>query len=104
MNTSEIIVAIFASTGFWAVVNTAIQSVINNRKKEDETMKLLKEADVALLHDKIYRECSKALRDGEISADAYHNISCLVNPYFKLGGNGTGRKLWDDVQELPIKN
>lgn len=100
--TSEILIAIFASTGFWTVINTIIQSILNKRKDSEQMIKLLQEADVALLHDKIYRECKIALRDGQISADDYHNIDCLCKPYFALGGNGTGKKLWQDVQDLPI--
>lgn len=100
--TSEILIAIFASTGFWTVINTIIQGVMNKRKDSEKTIELLRDADVALLHDKIYRECKTALRDGQISSDDYHNIDCLVKPYFALGGNGTGKKLWEDVQEIPI--
>lgn len=101
MNT-EILVAIFASTGFWTVVNTLIQNLFTRKRNSEKTIEMLKEADIAILHDKIYRECKTALRDGEITADDYHNIDCLVKPYFALGGNGTGKKLWEDVQDLPI--
>ena len=101
---TELLLAIFASTGFWTVMNTIIQNVFSKKKDSDRTIQLLKEADIAILHDKIYRECKAALRDGEISADDYHNIDCLVKPYFALGGNGTGKKLWEDIQDLPIKD
>lgn len=101
---TELLLAIFASTGFWTVMNTIIQNVFTKKKDSDKTIELLKEADIAILHDKIYRECKAALRDGEISADDYHNIDCLVKPYFALGGNGTGKKLWEDIQDLPIKD
>lgn len=101
---TELLLAIFASTGFWTVLNTIIQNVFSKKRDSDKTIELLKEADIAILHDKIYRECKAALRDGEISADDYHNIDCLVKPYFALGGNGTGKKLWEDIQDLPIKD
>lgn len=101
---TELLLAIFASTGFWTVLNTILQNVFTKKKDSDKTIELLKEADIAILHDKIYRECKAALRDGEISADDYHNIDCLVKPYFALGGNGTGKKLWEDIQDLPIKD
>ena len=99
---SEILIAVFASTGFWTVLNTLIQSRLTKRKDADKTIELLKQADIAILHDKIYTQCKRALREGEITADDYHNISCLVQPYFELGGNGTAHKLWDDVRDLPI--
>ena len=101
---TEILIAIFASTGFWTVLNTIIQNVFTKKKDNDKTIELLKEADIALLHDRIYKQCKAALRDGEISADDFHNIDCLVKPYFDLGGNGTAHKLWEDVQNLPLKD
>ena len=104
MKTSDILVAIFASTGFWTVLNTLLTNHINKTKTKDKTADLLKEADIAILHDRIYLLCKKALKDGEISIEDYHNIECLTKPYFDLGGNGTAHKLWEDVQGLPISD
>jgi hypothetical protein len=99
---TTILVAVFASTGFWAVVNTIITAHQKKNNKEDEDSKLIKQALLALLHDAIYDKCTTILEIRAVSPDDYENIETMIKPYESLGGNGTVHKLWTEVQELPI--
>lgn len=91
-----IVVAVFASTGFWQVVNTIIA-----KDKDEKTVE--RRALKALLHDKLYYLCEKHIEMGEITADEYENIQYLYDPYAALHGNGTCERLMNEVKKLPIK-
>lgn len=92
----NIIIAAIASTGFWSFVNTAWTS--KHRKKSAESTAML-----ALLHDKLYFLTQKYIERGSITADEYENICYLYEPYIKLGGNGTCKRLMEEVRKLKIQ-
>lgn len=93
MNTYEIILAVFASTGLWQL----LQTIYINRKKKRTPL----EAGVlALLHDRIYDISQDAILRNEITFAASENLDELYAPYRKLGGNGTGKNLYNQVQKL----
>ena len=91
-----IIVAIFASTGFWQFINNQIES--KKRKKSAETELIL-----GLAHDRIYELCRCYIERGYIKTAEYDNLMYLYRPYHKCGGNGTGDKLIEEVDKLPMK-
>ena len=93
MNTYEIILAIFASTGLWQL----LQTIYINRKKKRTPL----EAGVlALLHDRIYAISQDAILRNEITFAAAENLDELYGPYQAMGGNGTGKNLYNQVQKL----
>ena len=74
------------------------------KKARDETetrLKNLEYANVVILHDKIYKQCTDFLGAGWISVDDLENLEYLWRGYSKLGGNGTGETLYREVQQLP---
>lgn len=87
-----IIVAIFASNGFW--------SYMQNRKKEKSAET---ELILGLAHDRIYDLCEKYIARGHIKTSEYDNLMYIYRPYHKCGGNGTGDKLIEKVDKLPMK-
>ena len=91
-----IIVAVFASTGFWQFVNARVEARRN--KKSDETELIL-----GLAHDRIYDLCRHYIARGDITTSEYDNLMYLYRPYHKCGGNGTGDKLIEEVDKLPMK-
>lgn len=91
-----IIVAVFASTGFWQFINNQIEA--KKKKKSDETELIL-----GLAHDRIYDLCRHYIARGDITTSEYDNLMYLYRPYHKCGGNGTGDKLIEEVDKLPMK-
>lgn len=91
-----IIVAVFASTGFWQFVNAQVEA--KKKKKSDET-----ELIIGLAHDRIYDLCRHYISRGDITTSEYDNLMYLYRPYHKCGGNGTGDKLIEEVDKLPMK-
>ena len=103
MSTDSIVtllVAVFASTGFWSLVQYIIGLVKDKKSGDSSEKKLL----VALSHDRIVYLSKNALKDGYISQDDYDNLAQITQPYFEAGGNHLARKYWDEVQKLPIKD
>lgn len=90
-----ILVAIFASSGFW----TLVQAIYTARHKA-------KSAEVQMIlglgHDRIYELCKEILRKGEITHEEYDNLLHLYEPYKLLGGNGTAEKMMIEVKEIPF--
>ncbi len=89
-----LIPALFASQGFWALILYKVQ-------KKEEKRDLGTKADLAILHDLVYRYCKVAIRRGHTSFDEFDNITELFNVYEELGGNGTGKKLYEEYCKLP---
>ncbi len=84
--------AILASSGFWLYINRKTEAKDCNRR-------LL----LGLAHDRITYLCLKYLEQGNISQDEYENLyEFLYKPYMDVGGNGTAKRLMDEVNKLTI--
>ena len=94
---STIVIAIFASTGFWAFVTVVYQ---NKTKKDNAEAQMLK----GIGHDRICCLGESYIKRGYITKEEYENLhDYLYLPYKKLGGNGTAEKIVKDVSNLPIR-
>jgi len=91
-----IVVAVFASAGFWSFINRLMQ---NKGEKSPERQMLL-----GLAHDRICYLAEKYIERGWITRDEYENLhDYLYLPYKRLGGNGTADRLMEEVDRLPIR-
>lgn len=91
-----IIIAIFASTGFWSFLTYLIQRNDNSKKAEIQMLK-------GLGHDRICHLGSRYIKRGFITKDDYENLhDYLYKPYQKLGGNGTAEKIMVEINKLPL--
>lgn len=94
----SIILAIFASTGFWTLINNIIQK--RDKRKDATTLLLL-----GIAHDLIIQKAAQFIEQGYISEDDYNDFfKYLYNPYRALKGDGTVEKIVEEqVKKLPIK-
>lgn len=91
-----IIVAVFASAGFWAFINRLVEK--RDVNAPDRQMLL------GLAHDRICYLAEKYIERGYITRDEYENLhDYLYKPYKALGGNGTVDRLMEEVDNLPIR-
>jgi hypothetical protein len=102
MDTTTIILtivgSIFASTGFWAFVTYLMQ---RRDKKVSTEGKMLR----GLAHDRICYLGEVYIKQGYISTDDYENLhDYLYLPYEELGGNGTAKRIMDEVKKLPLRD
>lgn len=83
------------------IVSKIFKSSLKSREETELRFKNLEFANIAMLHDKIYKQCSDFLEQGWISVDDLENLDYLWRGYKGLGGNGTGETLYNKVKDLP---
>ena len=92
----QIVITIFssvlASSGLWAYLSKRMES------KDVKTEML-----IGLAHDRIMYLGISYIERGYITQDEYENLKVyLFEPYEKLGGNGSAKKIMREVDKLPI--
>ena len=88
--------AVFASTGFWTLINAIYQNKAKSKTAERAAL-------VALLHDRIYDLSQQYIARGFVTIEEYDNLNYLWVTYSDLGGNGTGKKLFEQVGKLDMR-
>lgn len=84
--------SVLASSGLWAYVT---------RKAEQKDSKT--EMLIGLGHDRIVYLGMVYIERGWITQDEYENLNdYLYKPYENLGGNGSAKKIMQEVNKLPI--
>lgn len=87
-----LVVAVLTSSGLWAVVAKRVD-------KGDAQRKML----VGLAHDRIIHLGMVYVDRGYITQDEYENLNdYLYTPYEKMGGNGSAKRVMEEVRKLPI--
>lgn len=72
-------------------------------KQRDEATKRQSAMLLGLGHDRIVYLGASYLERGYITQDEYENLhDYLYEPYLKLGGNGTAKKVMAEVERLPL--
>ena len=88
-----LVVAVLTSSGLWAVVAKRVD-------KGDPERKML----VGLAHDRIIHLGMVYVDRGYITQDEYENLNdYLYTPYEKMGGNGSAKRVMEEVRKLPIR-
>ena len=90
---SAIVVAALTSGGLWALV-------AKRADKNDAERKML----VGLAHDRIIHLGMVYIERGYVTQDEYENLNdYLYAPYEKMGGNGSAKRVIEEVRRLPIR-
>lgn len=86
-------VAVLTSGSLWALI-------AKRADKNDAERKML----VGLAHDRIIHLGMTYVQRGEITQDEYENLNdYLYAPYEKMGGNGSAKRVMEEVRRLPIR-
>lgn len=84
--------SVLASSGLWAYMTKRLE------KKDVKTEML-----VGLGHDRIMYLGMSYIERGYITSDEYENLyEYLYKPYEKMGGNGSAKRVMNEVNKLPI--
>jgi hypothetical protein len=87
-----IVCAVIASSGFWAYI-----------QKRNENKDVRSQMLIGLAHDRIVDLGMKYIERGYITQDEYENLNdYLYEPYKKMGGNGSAKRIMTEVNKLPI--
>lgn len=89
-----VVCAVGASSGFWAYI-----------QKKGELQSAEKQMLVGLGHDRIVFLGMLYIDRGWIYYDEFENLNdYLYKPYERLGGNGSAKKIMDEVRQLDIRS
>lgn len=84
--------SVLASSGLWAYITKRLE------KKDVKTQMLM-----GLGHDRIMYLGMSYIERGYITSDEYENLyEYLYKPYEKMGGNGSAKRVMNEVNKLPI--
>lgn len=90
---TSVVIALISSTGLWSYL-------ASYRNKHDAKTRLL----IGLAHDRIIYLGTRYIDRGYITPDEYENLhDYLYVPYAENGGNGSAKRVMDQVKALPIK-
>lgn len=90
---ATVVCATLASSGLWAYI-------AKRSDKKDVKTRML----VGLGHDRIMSLGMGYINRGYITRDEYENLyEYLYAPYLALGGNGSAKRIMQEVEKLPIK-
>lgn len=96
-NIITIVVAVFASSGFWLFIQTVWTT---RKKKQSAEDRLL----MGIGFSKITDIGLKYIERGWVTKDEYHDLNkYLYEPYRDMGGNGTAERIMEQVRKLPFK-
>lgn len=88
-----VICSVMASSGFWAWLQK------RSEKKDAKTEML-----IGLGHDRVVTLGMSYIERGWITEDEYENLhDYLYKPYRELGGNGSAKKIMDEVSKLELR-
>lgn len=88
--------SVMASSGFWAFM----QKRAERKDKDNPTKRMLR----GLGHVKIMEKGLTYIDRQYITKDEYEDLyNYLYEPYTALGGNGSAKRIMDEVKRLPIR-
>lgn len=92
----------------WGLIDAAVVGVvglcIKSVKNHSKQIRYMRQGIMWIQHDRLLYICKTHLIAKEITADELENLEGLYKSYHELGGNGTIKKLFERVQNLPIKD
>lgn len=89
-----LVITISGSLGFWEF----LKYLISNRRKKKTAEQ---EALLSISQYLLYPELEKIYFRGVVGYDEFDMIASLFNAYKRLGGNGTTKRRFAQVDELP---
>ena len=88
----SIVLAIFASGGFWTFLQTLFQA--KSKKNKAERILLL-----GLARSEIIRQGNELITNQSVSTNDFKEFSEFCDAYIILGGNGGGRQKYEEVKQ-----
>lgn len=89
-----VLITLIGSAGFWSYLDA-------RRAKKSASTRLL----IGIAHDRITFLGMKYVEQGYITRDEYENLNdYLYEPYAEAGGNGSAKRVMEEVWKLPLHN
>lgn len=100
---TTLILTVFGSTGFWALLQTVI--INRQRKKENKTEKLdaISKGVLATLHKELNELCDVVIEQEYVTQSQFEDLQYMSAPYLALGGDGTLEKKLKIIDKFDMK-
>lgn len=89
------------------VLTAGYKKIKADQTKTETEYNALKQAMIAMLHDRLYQACTHHLTLGYIpvekAEEILDNLQMIYDAYHALGGNGTGTEIYMRFKKLPIR-
>lgn len=96
--------ALLTSSALWGVVSKIVLKRMEQAEKRSEKDGAERKMLVGLAHDRIIHLGMIYIQRGHITQDEYENLQVyLYEPYEKMGGNGSAKRVMEEVRKLPIE-
>ena len=90
----SVVLALIGSTGFWSLI-------ASRQSRNTAESKML----LGLGHDRIMDKAMRYIDRGWITQDEYEDLEVyLYRPYCQMGGNGSAKRIMEEVNKLPIRS
>ena len=100
----QTVMTAFLTGGGCSIILYILQRGDNKKDMKDDELKKIEASLRGLGHDRITYLGQKYIEKGYITRDEYENLhDYLYLPYADLGGNGTAKKIMEEVDKLPMK-
>ena len=73
------------------------------QKKQQKQSELIKNANLALLHDRLYQCCNYYIDRKWVTSNDLRNLDYMYHPYHELGGNDVCTVLVERCKALEIR-
>ena len=98
----------FVFSGVIGILTACYKRIKTEQQKTQTEYNALKQAMIAILHDRLYQSCTYYLTLGYIpvekAEEILDNLKMIYDAYHALGGNGTGTEIYTRFKALPIKS
>lgn len=92
--------AVMGSSGFWTLMQKKAEKESEEKEKNSASNKMLR----GLGHEKIMERGMMYIERGWITSSEYEDLyAYLYEPYTALGGNGSAKKVMDEIKKLPLR-
>ena len=86
-----------------AALTWGYRRVVRKARAREAEYRAIRDGQLALLHDRIYQECTSSIAAESITVSQMRNLEYLYKAYHALGGNGTGTELYNRAKALEIR-
>lgn len=99
-----VVLAVIGSGGMWTYLDHHRQVKDAERRQISAEEQAERDIVKALARFEIVRTCLGYIETGDITVEEADALTDLFVPYETLGGNGNGKRLYDQAMKLPRRN
>ena len=91
-----VILAVFASNGLWSFLGDYLRQKYGKKTMVERLV-------LGMAHDRLHFLCQKFIEKGGLTSEEFDTLRSIAEPYLEMGGNGSGKKLYEQASALPIE-